>query len=383
MVVNPKKIKEDSIMALRINTNVAAINAHRQLLGTEQRMGLNMEKLSSGYRINRASDDAAGLSVANRLRVEVRSLTVASRNVSEGKSMLNVAEGAANQIEGILERLKELATQSASDNAAQDRDKINAEATALKAEINRIANDTKYQGSNLVTGTFGATSDWDGTSAVGVDADGINIGGASAGTHTFTADASGITLANAATGVSQLIAAADIADGAQTLNFSALGVSVTTNGDFVAGDFTLNGDTVAVTAGNGTFQVGSGDSTSQDIINVSLGNLTTAAAGLNIDSLDLSTRANAVTALTSVDNAIDAIGTTLGNMGAAMNRMDYTYNNLQVSIENFSASESVIRDVDMASEMVSFTKNQILLQAGTAMLAQANMSSQGVLSLMG
>jgi flagellin len=368
-------------MALRINTNVAAINAHRQLLGTEQRMGLNMEKLSSGYRINRASDDAAGLSVANRLRVEVRSLTVASRNVSEAKAMLNVAEGASNQIEGILERLKELATQSASDNAALDRDKINAEATALKAEINRIANDTKYQGTNLVTGTFGATSDWDGTTAVGVDADGINIGGASAGVHTFTADATGITLANAATGVSQFIATADIADGAQTLNFSAMGVTVTTNQDFVEGDFTLNADTVTVTAGDGVFQVGSGGTALQDTISVSLGDLTT--AGLTLDALDLSDRTGAVAALGLVDNAIDAIGTTLGNMGAAMNRMDYTYNNLQISIENFSASQSVIRDLDMAAEMVSFTKNQILLQAGTAMLAQANMSSQGVLSLMG
>lgn len=368
-------------MALRINTNVAAINAHRQLLGTESKMSANMEKLSSGFRINRASDDAAGLSIANRLRTEVRSLTVASRNVSEGKSMLNVAEGAANQIEGILERLKELATQAASDNAAQDCNKINAEATALKSEIDRIANDTKYQGQKLITGSFGAVGGYTSVSAAGVSTSGINIGGAAAGTYTFTHVATtGLTLTNSTTGISQTIAAADIADGAQTLNFNALGVSVTTETGFVETNVTLNGDNFTVTAGLGTFQVGSGNTTDEDQISVSLGTLT--QTGLGVDGIDLSTRANASAALATIDTAINSIAEKLGDMGAAINRMDYAYSNLQVSIENFQSSESVIRDVDMASEMVGFTKNQILLQAGTAMLAQANMSSQGVLSLM-
>jgi flagellin len=367
-------------MALRINTNIAAVNAHRQLLGTEQAMGKNMQRLSSGYRINSAADDAAGLSVANRLRVEVRSLTVASRNVSEGKAMLNVAEGASNQIEAILERIKELATQSASDNAAQDRDKIDAEAQALMSEIDRIAADTKYQGTQLVTGNFGASHNFAGDT--GVDITGLNIGGAAAGDYAFAADATGITLTNSDTGVSQLIAAADIADGVQTLNFSALGVKVTTNGAFDASAFDLNGNTFTVTGGSGVFQVGSGnEGASEDIINVTLGDLTTGATGLNLTGLDLGTRDNAATALDTIDAAINLIGTTLGDMGAAINRMDYTYANLQVSIENFQASQSVIRDVDMADQMVSYTKNQILLQAGTAMLAQANTSSQVVLSL--
>jgi flagellin len=366
-------------MALRINTNIAAINAHRQLLGTEQAMGKNMARLSSGYRINSAADDAAGLSVANRLRVEVRSLTVASRNVSEGKAMLNVAEGASNQIEAIIERIKELATQSASDNAALDRDKIDAEAQALMSEIDRIAQDTKYQGAQLVTGNFGASHDFAGVT--GVDITGINIGGAAAGDYTFAADATGITLTNADTGVSQLIAAADIADGVQTLNFNALGVKVTTNGSFDASAYDLDTATFTVTAGAGVFQVGSGNVGGQDSINVTLGDLTTGATGLNLTGLDLGTRANAQTALDTIDTAINLIGTTLGDMGAAINRMDYTYANLQVSIENFQSSQSVIRDVDMAAEMVSYTKNQILLQAGAAMLAQANTSSQVVLSL--
>ena len=279
------KIKEDLIMALRINTNVAALNAHRQLLGTEAKLNSSMEKLSSGYRINRASDDAAGLAIANRLRANVRSLTVASRNVTEGKALLAVAEGSANQIEGILERMKELATQASSANASSDLSKIDAEFDKLSAEITRISESTKYQGVALLSSAY-----------------------------------------------------------------------------------------------TGTFQVGS-DNTTASQISLSTSALT--VSGLNLDSTDLSTAENARTALASIDDAIDSLATILGDIGATMNRLDYTYSNLQVQIENFSASESVIRDVDMASEMVTFTKSQILLQAGTAMLAQANMSSQGVLSLFG
>lgn len=272
-------------MALRINTNVAAINAHRQLLGTEAKLNSSMEKLSSGYRINRASDDAAGLAIANRLRTNVRSLTVASRNVSEGKALLAVAEGSANQIEGILERMKELATQASSANASSDLGKIDAEFDKLALEVTRISDSTKYQGVALLSSAY-----------------------------------------------------------------------------------------------TGTFQVGSENATSSQI---SLSTTALTLSGLTLNSADLSTAANARTALASIDAALDSLATTLGDIGATMNRLDYTYSNLQVQIENFSAADSVIRDADMASEMVTFTKNQILLQAGTAMLAQANMSSQGVLSLFG
>lgn len=273
-------------MALRINTNVAAINAHRQLLGTESKLNLSMEKLSSGFRINRASDDAAGLAIANRLRTNVRSLTVASRNVVEGKSMLQIAEGSVNQIEGILERMKELATQGASANAEGDLDKLDAEYQTLLDEIDRISDDAEYQGTALLDGTF-----------------------------------------------------------------------------------------------SGTFQVGSGGTAGTDSMNIGISQAVT-ASDLGT-STALSSQDNAVTALGEIDTAIDTLADVLGDIGAGMNRLDYTFANIQVSIENFSASESVIRDVDMASEMVGFTKNQILLQAGTAMLAQANMSSQSVLSLLG
>lgn len=363
-------------MGLRINTNVAAINAHRHLLQTDFRLSRNMERLSSGYRINHASDDAAGLSIANRLRTNVRSLTVASRNVNEAKSMVNVAEGAANQIEGILERLKELATQAASDNASTDRDKINSEASTLLNEIDRIVNDTEYQGTVLLTGNFG-----NGLSSVSVSGSGLgssdfSVGGAAAATYTF--NVSGTNLAITGNNITQTVTVTS--EGAQTINFDKLGITINADSDFsVAG---LDGDTITVTAGScgGVFQVGSGNDNSADTIGVTLGDLTTSTLG--VSGISLSNRSDASAALATIDSAINTVNNKLGDMGAAINRLDYAYSNLQVTIENFQSSESVIRDVDMASEMVSFTKNQILEQAGVAMLAQANMSSQGVLTLM-
>ena len=365
-------------MGLRINTNIGAINAHRHLLQTDFRLTRNMERLSSGYRINHASDDAAGLSIANRLRTNVRSLTVASRNVNEAKSMVNVAEGAANQIEGILERLKELATQAASDNASTDRDKINSEASTLLSEIDRIVNDTEYQGTVLLTGNFGngLSSMNDVSSNSGLESSDFSVGGAAAATYTFSV--SSTNLAITGNNITQTVSVA--ATGAQTINFDKLGITINADSDFVASG--LDGDTITVTAGScgGVFQVGSSNDNAADTIGVTLGDLTTSTLG--VSGISLSTRSSASTALSTIDSAINTVNNRLGDMGAAINRLDYAYSNLQVTIENFQSSESIIRDVDMAGEMVSFTKNQILEQAGVAMLAQANMSSQGVLTLM-
>ncbi len=267
MVGTTQKIKEDSNMALRINTNVAALNAHRQLLGTEVKLNSSMEKLSSGYRINRAGDDASGLVQANALRANVRGLTVAAQNTIQGKAQLSIAEGDANTIENILERMKELCVKG--DPA--DSGTTQAEMNILIEEIDRIAGSSTYTGGDI---------------QVGIDA------------------------------------------------------------------------------------------TSNSVITVAAFSLTASDLGVGSVTADSS-------GIAAVDSAIAEIGGILGDMGAAMNRLEYTYANLQTKIENFSASESAIRDVDMAAEMVTFTKSQIMLQAGTAMLAQANMSSQVVLSLFG
>jgi flagellin len=271
MVGKTKKIKEDSIMSLTINTNVAALQAHNNLLNTDSALSSSMEKLSSGYRINNASDDAAGLSIANTLRSNISSLTVASQNTTEANAGLSIAQGAATQIESILERMKELATEAANGDGGTAE---NQEFTQLQAEITRIVASTPSAG--------------------------------------------------------------------------------------------------------GTFQVGDDASTASQI--------TVAVTSMDLGTLGLTTTtvtgtANAQAAITAVTSAINTVDNNLAAIGAGQNRLTYAYNNLQTEIVNMSSQESAIRDVDMASEMTNFTKNQILEQAGTAMLAQANSSSQNILTL--
>jgi len=274
-------------MSLRINTNVAALNAHRQLTATDSRLGVTLERLSSGYRINKAKDDVAGLAIANKFRLEVRGLRMAQQNVAQGSSLLQTAEGGANQIEGIIERLKELATSAASANTDDSgRARLDAEADKLLAEIDRIANDTKYGTTSLISGT-------------------INL----------------------------------------------------------------------------TFQIGSANTAAQDQINVTTSSgLTT--VNLGISTIDLTSLSGAQSALDVIDTSLTTLNVIQGEIGAAQSRLEFAAANLAVSIENIAASESTIRDVDMAFEMVNFTKNQILLQAGTSMLAQANMVPQTVLALL-
>jgi len=279
-------------MALRINTNVSALNAHRQLATTDANLAQSIARLSSGLRINQAKDDVAGLAIANKFRTEVRGLRMAQQNASQANSMLQLGEGAANQVESILERMKELATSAASDNIdAAGRVRLDAEAQQLIEEITRIAADTKYNGTTVINGEGGTQ----------------------------------------------------------------------------------------------TFQIGSAN-TSNDQIAVDLSGVNFTTAGLNVENdtdIDLTTKANAQAALDAVDKAVSIAGAGLGAVGAAQSRVSYAAANLSTSIENLAASESAIRDVDMALEMVNFTKNQILLQAGTAMLAQANLAPQQVLALFG
>jgi flagellin len=271
-------------MGLRIQNNIAAMNAHRQLQISDSGLSKSLERLSSGYRINRAADDAAGLAISQGMRADIASYNVASRNVSEANAMVQVAEGAYDQIGNMLVRLKELATQAASANANGNLDKIGAEADALLAEIDRISDATEYAGAALLDGSLGTQ----------------------------------------------------------------------------------------------TFQVGS---TADTFSQIDVSFATVSATSMSINSIDLTSASTAQTALTSIDDAIDNLNSSRGDLGAIQNRLGYASANLSTTIENVQAAESVIRDVDMASEMTTFTKNQILLQAGTAMLAQANMAPQSVLSL--
>jgi flagellin len=390
MVGKTKKIKEDSIMSLTVNTNMAAIYAHNYLATNDTAMTSAMEKLSSGYRINSASDDAAGLAISNSLSSQTAALTVASQNTSEASAMIGIAEGSADQIESILQRMQELATEAASANTGSSISATQAEFSSLQSEITRIVQSTQYQGTSLIDGTFGTSLDTNTANstlltATTIDAAGISVGSVLNTTGTITVSQTGAAVTISDTQgdgsvVSQTVEAAG--SGVQTLNFGSLGISLTTESTFSttggAGD-TLTGN-IALTGNSATFQVGANNDAGVDSINVSLGNLSLTALGLNAS--DLNSQADAEATLTALTNtALPAVNNVLGTIGATTNRLTYAYNNLQSTIQNYTASDSAIKDVDMASEMTTYTKEQILEQAGTAMLAQANSSSQNILTL--
>lgn len=377
-------------MGLRIQNNIAGLNAHRHLQNSDKMLSKTLERLSSGFRVNRASDDAAGLAVSEGLRADIRSYQVATRNSSEANSLLQVAEGALDQIGSMLTRLKELATQAASDNtSSSNRVKLNSEATQLKNEIDRIADVTNYAGTKLIDGSFSGASSANAGDASSVAAIAnvydFSVSDAAAGAYTmvYSTGNDALTLSNG--GISQTVTVTT----GSNINFSQFDVTFKTTSAAVVdtvGNAFSSMSTLTVTAGSGsTFQIGAGN-TSNDRLTFSIGDANTATLGLGASSyitdLSLTTAANAQLAISIVDDAIDDVALTRGQVGAIQNRMAYASANLSTTIENVTAADSIIRDADMASEMVEFTKHQILLQAGTAMLAQANAAPQVVLSLL-
>lgn len=273
-------------MGLRVNNNVLSINAQRNLANTTDRLQVSMERLSSGLRITRASQDAAGLAISEKFRSQIRSLAQAERNALDGISLLQVAEGALDEVAGLLNRMRELAIQSANGTlGSAERSTLNSEVQLLKNEIDRIA----------------AVTDFNGT---------------------------------------------------QVLNNSSTTV---------------------------TFQVGA-DNTTNDRITVSGVNAT--AAGLNVNSVAVDTVSNAQSAIATLDSAVSTLASLRAQFGTAQNRLESTIRSIRVAIENTTAAESRIRDVDVASETAQLTKNQVLQQAGIAVLAQANLSTSAALSLL-
>jgi flagellin len=365
---------------MRINTNVPALQAARNLGNVNKAISSSTEKLSSGFRINKASDDAAGLGIANVLRSDIRTYNQAARNAEQANSVYNIAEGAASAVQTMLERMKELAAQAASDSVDSDaRVRIGTEFTALKNEITRTVDTTKFQGQTLLNGGFGSTVNSSSTALTTATAGvyDVQISGAATGSYTLSAAAGVATLSNGS--VSQTLGVTSGAN--QTLNFSQFGISVRTN--TTVGAATLNGMNVTVGGGSGTFLVGaSGSYTTNDVISITGSSLDLQTSTLGVSASAVDTRANAATALTAIDGAIGKVNTALGVIGAGQSRIDNAISNLKTTVQNYSAAESVIRDVDMAEEMTKFSKNQILSQAGVAMLAQANQAGQGVLRLL-
>lgn len=365
-------------MALRIAHNIAAMNTHRWLSAADEAMAKNLNRLSSGYRINSGADDAAGLAVSQQFRADIASFRVASRNASEANALLQVADGALDQIGNILTRLKELATQASSANVSStNRAKLNAEFNKLVLEANRIANSTQYAGNKLIDGTYGvAASTWSSQGTTGRSVVGLKVDE----TYSITVSDNGSTWSvTVTTGVGsekKMNITDPSGDGTVDVYFQLHGITITFDASMAAG----TGHITAASSGSSVFRVGSTEN-SEDEIALSLDDTTTGSSGLNIANLDISTVSGAETAMTSINTAISTLTSRRGAVGAYMNRLSYAAANLATVIENSQAAESVIRDVDMAAEMTEFTKNQILTQAGTAMLAQANLSAQTILTL--
>ncbi len=581
---------------MRINTNVSALTSLGNLNKVQNAVSSSMEKLSSGFRINRAGDDAAGLGISNQMGADIKAMTQASRNAEQAGSVLNIMDGAAQNVQSILERMKELAAQSASDTVdSSARTKINNEYQSLSGELDRIVSTTKFEGATLLNGTFGSKSTTDGTvktsasSLIGGDVSGVTVTTAATYQNYSTLNASVVVVGETAptsvngdaltvdsqavvntltsapitltktasvatavaattnglaigggqtvTGVTATTAqvtgdytlhatangavtdfqltgpggysstVAGVVDGAGSVTFTG-GVVVTLAGGKVQADYTaldgkkinirdsytlnisgggatadsanivddgstknaqfvnygfhiavptgggaaLDGQTFSVTdqlalkltgvnansgqtqtqqvninaapanqqlafatfgvridlgAGatdptlraqintggknqvvqNGSrqaqFLVSSSQSyTGNDLISLSSIDLTAATLGVTTTGVDLTTGTGAQAALTTIDNAISTVGTAIGAIGAAENRINYANQNVMTAIQNFTAAKSAIKDVDMAAEMTTFSKNQILSQAGTAMLAQANQLGASVLSLL-
>jgi flagellin len=279
--VEEKIFKEEKKM--RINHNISALNTYRQLAFNNTQAAKNMEKLSSGLRINRAGDDAAGLAISEKMRGQIRGLEMAAKNSQDAISLIQTAEGALNETHAILQRMRELAVQGANDtNTTVDRNNIQDELNQLLSEVDRISNTTQFNTKNLLDGTF-----------------------------------------------------------------------------------------------SGTFQVGANDG---QIITLSITDMDATALGIN--SISVGSNAAASASMSLIDAAIQAVSRERSKLGALQNRLEHTINNLQTSAENLTAAESRIRDVDMAKEMMEFTKNNILTQAAQAMLAQANQQPQAVLQLL-
>ncbi|MDI3547005.1 MAG: flagellin [Halanaerobiales bacterium] len=277
---------------MRINHNIASMNALRNLTVTNNMMSKSMEKLSSGYRINRAADDAAGLAISEKMRAQISGLEQAARNAQDAISLIQTAEGGLQETHSILRRMRDLAVQAANDtNTSTDRAKLASEFSQLRTEITRIATQTEFNTKVLLDGTFSGTS-------------------------------------------------------------NAL-----------------------------TFHIGANSGQS---ITLEISNMTASGSTLNIGTtVTIDTQSAANSAIQSLDNAINAVSEERAKLGAVQNRLEHTIKNLDTTRENLQASESRIRDVDMALEMSKLTKAQILSQAGTAMLAQANMRPQSVLQLLG
>lgn len=397
-------------MALSINTNVAALNAYRNLGTTQNDLSKSLEKLSSGLRINRAADDAAGLAISEGLRSQIGGTKQAVRNAQDGISVVQTAEGALTETHSILQRMRTLSVQAANDGGLSTSAKSNIqdEMDQLKTELTRISDTTQFNGTKLLDGNYsgvfqvGANTDAQdkitvnittasnqGLSAVGLGVNGVDVTAAASNAKTAT-----LTTAAAASTAAELTvdAATDYTDDDVT-KFAALNGTISIGSkslDLASVDFSAATDSataVAAIQAKADEVFGAGGLTVADTatgltFTGATPGATASAAEAALTEPSFAQASGATEAIDLIDAAITEVSSVRSQLGAVQNRFDHTINNLNVSVENLSASESRIRDTDMAQEMVQFTRSQILSQAGTAMLAQAKNLPQSVLSLL-
>ena len=421
---------------MRIQHNIAALNSYSQLSANNNAVSSNLEKLSSGYRINSAADDAAGLAISEKMRAQITGLDTASDNAEDGISLVSTAEGALTEVHSMLNRMVELADQSANGTYQDDvdRENLQKEISSLSDEIDRISEGTNFNGINLLDGTLGKTTSTPTTmvsmnsmisttrvtsaagSAIASDTTvkitvnssvnttlNVTLTNDDGTAETKTVDLTSAIKITNGTSSGKTVAEADAADTGSTRADGSLLAGETATIDLTSvglgtinvtaeSDTTLDTIATALTTaisgkGSGTGTGGSGlklqigdtaDSFNQ--LSVSIGSMSSESLG--IGSIDISTQSGAESAIDKIKTAINTVSSTRGDLGALQNRLEHTINNLDATSENMTAAESRIRDVDMAEEMMAYTKNNILVQSSTAMLAQANQLPQGVLQLL-
>jgi len=348
-------------MAIRIFNNTASTNAQRYLGVNNQRLATSIERISSGIRINKGADDAAGLAISEGLRSDIRALRQATRNANDGLSLLNVTEGALNEQSGILIRLRELASQAATGTVGStERATIQLEFSALRDELTRIAMTTEFNGIGVIDGTLASSK-----AATTTAASGAVTSVAPATVTTGKTDAlTGIVttvVSAAASGAVTSVAATN-----QTLVSTAASGAVT-----------------SATTNDIMIQIGIDNSADSRInLNNSLSLDAVTSSTLGVASLSVTGAAEALTALAQIENAIASVTATRGKVGAVTNRLQRAVGALSITSENLQAAESSIRDADIAHEIAQLTRNQILVQTSTAMVGQSNLIPQSVLQLL-
>ncbi len=389
---------------MRIQHNIAALNANRMLGTNNNAVSKNLEKLSSGYRINSAADDAAGLAISEKMRSQIRGLDQAESNANDGISLVQTAEGALNETTSILQRMKELATQSSNGTYQNDvdRENISKEVESLKTEITRISSSTTFNKINLLNGNLGGyettiTGTLGDATVSSITISGGNLAKDDAVTLTeATADGAiswDSTEATAHTGITANVTVAE--DGTTTLKFSSgdtatvadakkydgLTVTVKKGATYAKPDSADASWVVKVDTASAGLKLQIGASNS-DADQVTLKVADMSAKGLGIDGISVADQSLSESAIDTIEAAINTVSGTRADLGALQNRLEHTVNNLGTTSENLTSAESRIRDVDMAAEMMEMTKNNVLAQAAQSMLAQANTQPQNVLKLL-